>query len=598
MPKTESARVMKNPKFGWTGKILRIDLSLQKYHEVIPEDHVYHNFIGGKGMAGYYLANDVTLNWDDPNMPLLFFAGPLVGTPVPTSGRMTVMSKSPLTGTVGDASVGGKFGTELKKAGWDGIVVAGRSPNGVGIEINDQTVRFVDATQYKGLAVNQVLQKQDFKNVGSVGVVGPAAENGVRFANIIFDGHYAAGRNGLGLVCAAKNLKYISVTGSQKVKVYDRNALAGAREDIDRLISASPVLMGELGISNFGTGALYDLTHSRRMMPTDNFRKTFFEPASHLNAYAYQKQYSPKKAGCRGCAIQCKKIGKNSEILPEFETMNHFSALLNQADISLVVEANAICNNMGMDAISAGATLACYAEIGDQQLTKERILSILTDMGYGRGVGKQLGQGAFRYAQAQGRGDAAMTVKKLELPAYDPRGAYGMALGYAVATRGGCHLRAYPIAMELLRKPVPTDRFTFDGKARIVKISEDINAAVDSLTACKFAFFGASLEEYARAFSAVTGVDMTGQDLLKTGERIYFHERMMNYQNGFDGKDDDLPQRFFTEPGTGSEHIKIPPIPREAFLKARHNYYKIRGADESGAPSEEKAKTLGLTWPV
>ena len=583
--------------FGWSGKILRIDLSSHRYDVETPDTFVYHHFIGGKGMAGYYLAEEVTRHWDDPEMPLLFFTGPLVGTSVPTSGRMTVMSRSPLTGTVGDASVGGKFGTELKRAGWDGIVIIGRSPNVVGIDISEETVCFVDAAEYVGLPVDQVMQKPAIQHRGSVGIIGPAAENNVKFANIIFDGHYAAGRNGLGLVCAAKNIKYISVTGHGKTTVHDPKALAAARDDISRLISASPVLMGELGISNFGTGALYDLTHSRRMMPTDNFKKTYFEPARALNAYAYQQQYQPKKAGCRGCAIQCKKIGMHNEILPEFETMNHFTALLNQADISLVVEANALCNNLGMDAISAGATLACHAEITGTLLDKDAVLSLLTEMGYGRGTGKDLGQGAFRYAASQGRKEAAMTVKKLELPAYDPRGAYGMALGYAVATRGGCHLRAYPIATELLRKPVPTDRFTFDGKARIVKISEDINAVVDSLTACKFAFFGASVEEYAKAFSAVTGLEMTGQDLLKAGERIYYHERMMNYQNGFDSKEDDLPYRFFSQPGTGSEHIKIPPIPRAAFLGARKNYYQIRGVNSNGAPLKETATELGLTWP-
>ena len=187
-----------------------------------------------------------------------------------------------------------------------------------------------------------------------------------------------------------------------------------------------------------------------------------------------------------------------------------------------------------------------------------------------------------------------MTVKGQELPAYDPRGAYGMALAYATSTRGGCHLRAYPISHEILRKPVATDRFTFNGKARIIKIGEDLNAVADSLTACKFIFFAASLEEYAKIYTAVTGIKTSGQDLFKIGERIYYNERIMNSANGFTEKDDDLPDRFFKSPGYQNKHIDIDPIDRKAFLEARSNYYMVRKLDKNGMPLPETAKKLGL----
>ncbi|MBU4319074.1 MAG: aldehyde ferredoxin oxidoreductase family protein [Proteobacteria bacterium] len=581
--------------YGWTGKILRIDLTKRRVDVEIPDERVYHDFVGGKGMAGYYLSDHVTRSWNDPEMPLIFFTGPLVGTSSPTSGRMAVMSRSPLTGTVADASVGGKFGTELKKAGWDGVILTGRAETLTGIEMEDDQIRLVDASSLGGESLSS-MDKRFAGQAGSYAAIGPAAENGVKFANILFDGHYAAGRNGLGLVCAAKNLKYIKIRGSGKIPIHDPKGLEEARKDIFRLVAASPVLMGEFGISKYGTGALYDLTASRRMMPTDNFRKTFFEAASGLNAHAYEKQYHPGHTGCRGCHIRCKKISVDKEVLPEFETMNHFTALLGLKDISLVMKANGLCNDLGMDTISAGAVLSCYSEIEGRALLPDEILSLLQDMGHGRGPGKELGKGAFRYASSVGHPESAMTVKKLELPAYDPRGAYGMALGYALSTRGGCHLRAYPIATELLRKPVPMDRFTFSGKARMVKIAEDVNAMVDSLTACKFIFLGATLEEYARAFSAVTGQEASGQDLLKIGERIYFQERMMNSRNGFDCQDDDLPERFFKEPGTGSPQMDIPPIPRGEFVEARLNYYQIRGLDANGMPLQAKAEALNLPW--
>ena len=187
-----------------------------------------------------------------------------------------------------------------------------------------------------------------------------------------------------------------------------------------------------------------------------------------------------------------------------------------------------------------------------------------------------------------------MVVKGQELPAYDPRGAYGMALAYATSSRGGCHLRAYPISHEILRKPVATDRFSFNGKARMIKIGEDLNAVADSLTACKFTFFAASLEEYAKIYTAVTGIKTSGQDLFEVGERICYNERMMNAANGFTEKDDDLPVRFFTMPGYKDDGINIKPIDKEAFLTARSNYYIARKLNENGAPVSKVAKELGL----
>ncbi len=579
---------------GWQGKILRVDLCSHSFSVEKPDPQIYAQNIGGKGLAGHYLRPWITRHWDDPQMPLLLFAGPLVGTTAPTSGRLTVMSRSPLTGTVGDASAGGRFGTELKKAGWDGIVITGQSTALCGIEISDGEVQFTNAVDLEDKRITQIHGL--LKSKGATATVGAATENGVRFAAIIFDGHYAAGRNGLGLGFAAKNLKYITVRGSGKVDVFDRKELAAAREDILRLAAASPVLMGPLGITHFGTAALYDLTSSRRMMPTANFRKTYFEAALKTNAHHYKLAYQPAKTGCRGCHILCKKLGQDGGILPEFETMNHFGALLENSDIEIVRQANLVCNDLGMDAISAGATLACYAEIEQRRLTGEQILSLLRMIGTGDGLGRELGQGSYRYALSRGKLEASMSVKKLELPAYDPRGAYGMALGYAVSTRGGCHLRAYPIGNEILRKPVPTDRFSFSGKARIVKIAEDLNATIDSLSACKFIFFAASLEEYARAYTAVTGVNASAQQLLRIGERIYYAERMMNADNGFDATDDDLPRRFFEEPGSSGNGIDIKPIDRSQFLTARADYYRVRGLDQKGLPTRKKADALGLPW--
>lgn len=584
--------------YGWTGKILHIDLTRRRFNVEMPDMDFYIHHTGGKGMGGYYLRHCAALDWDHIDMVLSIFTGPLVATTAPTSGRAHMVSKSPLTGLVGDASVGGKLATRLKRAGWDGMVITGRSDWPVGLEIRDDRVEFTNASHLWGKSTQAV---HTALNPGKAALasIGPAAENGVLFASVTADHHHTAGRTGLGLVFASKKLKYILVNGSGRIKVCHPKHLKSAREEIMRLTAASPVLMGQYGFTCLGTGAVYDLMDNRRMMPTDNFRRTHFEHAGRLNAAAYAKALSPRKYGCRGCHILCKKIGRKagrSVSMPEFETMSHFTALVGCLDMDLVVEANKRCNHYGMDTISAAATLACRREIRGENYTPDNMLSLLDDIAFHRGEGKLMCQGSVRYAQAMGRPECAMAVKGLELPAYDPRGAYGMALGYAMSTRGGCHLRAYPISHEILRKPVATDRFTFSGKARIIKTSEDLNAMVDSLTACKFIFFAASLEEYAKAYTAVTGVEAGANDLLIGGERIYYNERIINFINGFDSRQDDLPARFFTEAGSSGNSIEIAPIDRNAFLSARAKYYHIRGLDPKGRPTKDKTLSLGLPW--
>lgn len=581
------------PMFGYKGRVLHIDLCRGRFEVETPHPRAYENFIGGKGLAGYYLRPHIQREWDDPDLPVCLFTGPLVGTIAPTSGRATLMSRSPLTGTICDSSVGGSLGLNLKRAGYDGLVLWGRAEHLTGVEINGAEIRFTDARPLRGMDAAGLADK--LKGQGAVMAVGPAAENGVLFASVMVDKHHAAGRGGLGLCLAAKNLKYLCAAGNEKTGVRDRARLMAAREEILRLCAASPVLMGRHGFSCAGTGALYDLMDSRGMAPTDNFQRTRFESASSLNAHAYQEKYSPKKHGCKGCHILCKKVSKG-RAMPEFETMSHFTGLVGNTDLEMVVAANDLCNRMGMDTISAASTLACHREIQGRDLSPDQIIELLTDTALGRGLGKELGQGSLRYARSKGREECSMSVKGLELPAYDPRGAFGMALGYAVSTRGGCHLRGYPISHEILRKPVATDRFSFSGKARMIKIAEDLNSVVDSLTGCKFIFLAASLEEYAKAFSAVTGREMAAQDLLLCGERIYYQERIMNCLNGFDAAQDDLPARFFEEPGRSGDKVETPPLVRKDFLEARSRYYKVRGLDQDARPLAEQAQRLGLEW--
>ncbi len=235
-----------------------------------------------------------------------------------------------------------------------------------------------------------------------------------------------------------------------------------------------------------------------------------------------------------------------------------------------------------MDTISAAATLSAYGEARGVFPAPEEVNRLLHDIAYKKDAGELLAVGSARYSAGIGRPELSMSVKNLELPAYDPRGAYGMALAYCTSNRGGCHLRAYPISHEILRKPVATDRFSFDGKARIISIAEDTNAAIDSLVACKFSFFGASLEEYAELLTAVTGVDYTPQSLKEIGRNIYLTERFYNCDNGFDASFDTLPERFFTEAGSSGEGIVIEPIDKVRFEQELQKYYRIRNLQADG----------------
>jgi len=565
---------------GWTGKLLHVDLTTGTcLRREIPTE-LLHAYLGGRGLGVRLMRDYFRLDPFDPEMPLIFAVGPLCGTASPTAARLAAISRSPLTGTIYDCSAGGRFAWRLKAAGLDVLFITGKSPEPVLLVIDDERAEILPARELWGKGVKETVAA--LKERGSVTAIGPAGENGVLFANIMMGEGNSIGRGGLGAVMGAKGLKAVTVQGSGTTGIADGERFDAARGDVMRLFRASPVIFGELGISEYGTPALVDLMAQRRMAPTENFSATFFEESGHYSGPAIRKECGAKKDGCYGCPIQCKKSSRDGEPLPEYETVNHFGALNGISDLHAIVRANTLCNELGMDTISAAATLSAFGEARGRFPSAAEIPALLADMAYRRGEGELLSLGSRRAAQALGKPELSMSVKSLELPAYDPRGAYGMALAYVTSNRGGCHLRAYPISHEILRKPVPTDRFSFSGKARIIKIAEDVNAAVDSLVACKFAFFGATLEEYAELLSAVTGVEYTPESLKAIGERIYLTERFYNCANGFDVLDDTLPPRFFAEAGSAGEGMDIPPLDRARFDEELQKYYRIRGLTPEG----------------
>ncbi|QEM68846.1 aldehyde ferredoxin oxidoreductase family protein [Geobacter sp. FeAm09] len=565
---------------GWTGTILRVDLNAgTAQRETLPTP-LLEEYLGGRGLGMRLMRDHFRLAPLDPAMPLIFAVGPLCGTPAPTAARLLVVSRSPLTGTICACSAGGRFARRLKAAGLDALVITGRSQKPAVLAIGPDGITILPAGPLWGRDVPATAAA--LKGRGSVAAIGPAGENGVPFASIVMDEGSSADRGGLGAVMGAKNLKAVVVDGNRVTAIADPAALDKARRDVLRLFNASPVIFGPLGIAEFGTPVLVDLMAQRRMTPTGNFRATFFEGSAAYSGPAIKEAFTPRKNGCCDCPIQCRKATEQGVPLPEYETASHFGALNGVNDLQAIVAANRVCNDLGLDGISAAATIAAWSEIRGEFPTAEQLPGLLEDTALRRGAGELLALGSRRLAERLGRPELSMSVKSLELPAYDPRGAYGMALAYCTSSRGGCHLQAYPISHEILRKPVPTDRFTFSGKARIITIAEDTNAAMDSLAACKFALFGASLEEYAELLTAATGIGYSPQRLREIGRRICLTERFYNCANGFSRKDDRLPERFFSEPGTSGDGIHIPPIDRRRFEDELDKYYRIRGLNADG----------------
>jgi aldehyde:ferredoxin oxidoreductase len=560
--------------------MLVVDLSSGAVRSESVPAEMLTEWLGGRGLGVHLMRECITLDPYDERMPLVFSVGPLCGTPAPTSSRMSVVSRSPLTGTVFDSSVGGHLPVKFKQAGYDAVVINGKAKIPVLLSIREDRVEIRDASHLWGKGTGEVARA--LEKEGQVACIGPAGERLVRMANIMIGGNDSVGRGGMGSLMGAKNLKAIVVNGSKKPAIADQAAFQKAYVDVLRLLKASPVVMGELGLAEYGTSALVDIVDERRMTPTENFRKTWFAEARAYSGPSLRKLYGGKKDGCAVCPIQCKKTTSCGRPMPEFETLSHFGALNANSDAESIVKANLLCNNLGLDTISTASTIAACGEARGRFLDPDDILEMVRKIAYREGEGDRLAEGSYRYCQSIGHPEMSMSVKGLEMPAYDPRGSYGMALAYGTSNRGACHLRAYPISQEILRKPVATDRFSFDGKARLIKICEDTNAVVDSLAVCKFAFLGASMEEYAHLLAAATGRDYSGQGLLKIGERIIGREREYNRLNGFTDQDDLLPERFYTDEGSSGEGIEVPAIDEERYREEMEKYYRIRrqGAGE------------------
>ncbi len=613
----------------WTGKILRVNLTKGSVTVEPTNMDWARAYIGSRGLGTKYLVEEVKATVDplSADNKIIWATGPLTGTMASTGGRYTVITKSPLTGAVACSNSGGYWGAEFKMAGWDMLIFEGKSAKPVYLYINDDVAELRDAAHLWGKSVwetEEMLKKSLQDPLTRVSSIGKAGENGVLFASVVNDLHRAAGRSGVGTVMGSKNLKAIAVRGTKGVgNIKDPKAFMAAVKAGKKILAENGVT-GQ-GLPAYGTQVLMNVINEVGALPTRNHRDNQFEGAKDISAEAMAtprasdgKKHLVTNQACFGCTIACGRISKMDEnhftIVNkpqyrgangglEYEAAWALGAANGVNDLEALQYANLLCNEEGIDPISFGTTVGAVMELYDMGvLTKEQVgieatfgsakaLAFLTEETVnGRGFGKEIGQGSKRLTAKYGHPELSMSSKGQEFPAYDGRAIQGIGLAYATSNRGGCHLRGYTIASEVLGIPVKTDPLESEGKPDLVKAFQDATAAFDSSGLCIFTTFAWGLQDLAPQMAAACGDQYTVEELSTIGERIWNMEREFNNRAGFTAKDDSLPKRLLTEAcKSGPAKGKV-----NELAKMMPKYYAARGWDSEGRPTAETKKRLGL----
>ncbi len=615
-------------KGGYTGKILRVNLTDQTSREEELSFDTAKDFIGGAGFGIKYLFDEVPANADalGPDNKLIFSPGPFSGTNVPCASRMAVTAKSPLTGAVGMGLSGGHFPVEMKFAGYDALIIEGQSKEPVYLWIKDNEVKFKGAKKLWGMKTTDTQQiiKNDLKDQNvRIACIGPAGENQIKIASIINEWR-AVGRKGLGAVMGSKNLKAIAVRGTNKVDIAFPDKLKEARKSFTKAMKDSEVLYP--AFANLGTGMVVDHTCHMGIFPTKNYSSTGeYDPIEKIGVEV-QTSRTVTKEHCYGCPVGCSqvKLAKTGDYAgtlsegPEFETMYSFGGITGVENIDAIIAADRLADEMGFDTISSGVSIAFAMELYEKGiLTKEdtggielhfgndkAMMTLLHQMSYREGLGGTLADGTKIAAKKIGKGSEkyAMHVKGLELPAYDVRGAKAHGLNYATSFTGADHCRGYAF-QEVFGIPIPkeVDRFAAEGKGALTKWNQDIRTAVtDAPTMCAFIFdmavIGIAAQNTADLMEAVTGMSYTTDDVLLVGERINNLARAFNVREGFTRSDDTLPERLLTEPisgGASKGHF----ITKDELTLMLDDYYAARGWDkQTGTPTRERLTSLNLAY--
>jgi aldehyde:ferredoxin oxidoreductase len=615
----------------WAGKILRVNLSAGTVKSEPLNMEWAQAYIGSRGLGTKYLVEEVDATVDplSADNKIIWATGPLTGTMASTGGRYTVITKGPLTGAVACSNSGGYWGAEFKMAGWDMVIFEGKSAKPVYLYVNDDLAELRDASHLWGKSVwetEEIIKKGLQDPLTRVSSIGKAGENGVLFAAVVNDLHRAAGRSGVGAVMGSKNLKAIAVRGTKGVgNIKDPKAFMAATKAAKKVLADNGVT--GTGLPAMGTQVLMSVINEVGALPTRNHQDSQFEGAMDIGAEAMAKpratdgkKHLVTNQACFGCTIACGRISKMDEghftieNKPQYRGANGgleyeaawaLGAANGVNDLECLQYANLLCNEEGIDPISFGATVGAVMELyGMGVLTKEQIgieapfgsaraLAFLAEETVnGRGFGKEIGQGSKRLTAKYGHPELSMSSKGQEFPAYDGRAIQGIGLAYATSNRGGCHLRGYTIASEILGIPVKTDPLESQGKPELVKAFQDATAAFDSSGLCIFTTFAWGLQDLAPQISAACGDQYTIEELAKIGERIWNMEREFNNRAGFTKADDSLPPRLTSVEGackTGPAKGKFNELATMLPL-----YYEARGWDPEGRPTAATKERLSL----
>jgi len=612
-------------KGGYTGKVLRINLTEKSFKEEETSEELARNFIGGAGFGVKYLFDEVAPTADPlgPENKLIFAGGPFTGTAVPCASRMAVTAKSPLTGAVGMALSGGFFPAELKFAGYDALIIEGKADTPVYLSIKNGKVSFRSAEILWGTKTFdcQQIVKDGLRDQNTrVVCIGPAGENLSKIACIINE-RRAVGRKGLGAVMGSKNLKAIAIRGDKDIAVADEGAFKEARSVMNKAMKESHVLYPSF--SHTGTPAVMDLTCELGIFATKNWSATgHWAPVEKLGVEANTSRKIGREH-CHNCPVGCSQMklareGSYAGTLtegPEFESIYSLGGQTGVDSIDAVIAADRLCDELGVDTMSAGVAVGFAMELFERGiLTKEdtdgvdlnfgnheAMMELLLKIAYRRGLGELLSDGVKSAAEKIGKGSEkyAMHIKGLELPAYDVRGAKAHGLNYATAFTGADHNRGYAF-QEIFGIPVPeaVDRFAIEGKGKLTKWNQDVRCVTcDCATMCAFildmALPGIAAQNTADLMTSLTGLQFTAKDVETVGERVNNLAKVFNMLAGFTRDDDTFPERILTEP-LKEGNSKGQYIPREDLNTMLDEYYEARGWTKEGVPTKEKLNALGL----
>ncbi len=613
---------------GYTGNILRVDLTNEKTSIENPDDLFYRRYIGGEGIVVYYLLKELKVGTDPlgPENKLIFANGPLTGFAIPGTGRNSVGAKSPLTGGFGVAEVGGHWGAALKHAGFDAIIVDGKAKDPVYLWIKDGEVEIKNASHLWGKVTGEteqlIREELGDKNI-HVAHIGPGGERMIRYACVMNGLRDAAGRTGMGAVMGSKNLKAIAVRGSERPKAADDEKLKELLKFFNEKLQKR-----NAGYFQFGSGGdLLEPFASTGNLPYRNFRDGDFPNPIDLDPRTIKETIGLEKDGCFACSIRCKKIVKidSPRVVdslyggPEYETLGAFGSNCGIRDIAAICKANELCNKYSLDTISTGVSIGFAMECYEKGILTENdtggiklefgnddgMIQIIEMIAKREGIGNILAEGVKRAAEMIGKGAEkfAMHVKGVEIPMHEPRYKQGMGVGYALSPTGAEHMtnlhddsiahgrvKAYQGSLGIL-EPLPVDDLSFK-KVRALIYITNWQYTYNAVLMCYFLFW--SKELITEILQAVTGWNTSMWELMKAGERISTMARTFNTREGLTSKDDWLPERFF-EPHT-SGPLAETAIDKVKFENAIKTYYAMMGWNEEGVPTREKLQELELDW--